>query len=121
MARSGANALKAAIAALRTRLAARPDSEHEQALVRLVLGTFVLGYLLVGSAVQEFEPTVYVMAGYLAVAAVILWRIVVKPTESPGCTVPLHPCCWMICRVICTLSRTGALVTEPKVLLTFTA
>ena len=89
MARSGSGgaliaALQAAVAAVRRRLAARADTEHEQAVVRLVLGLFILGYLLIGAAATQFQPTFYVMAGYLAVAALLVWRILASPTESPA-------------------------------------
>jgi two-component system, sensor histidine kinase RpfC len=86
MARSSAAALIAAarqpIARLRRQLAARPDTEHEQAIVRLVLGTIILCYLLVGAAVQQFEPTVLVMAAYLGIAVIIFSRILASPGVS---------------------------------------
>ena len=88
MARSSAAPLsgwvRSALGVLRARFAARPDTEHEQAIVRLALGTFVLLYLVVGVAPEQFEPTVYVMALYLVVAALIFWRILARTTdESP--------------------------------------
>ena len=88
MARPGPAALiagmRSAIAALRARLAARPDTEHEQGLVRLLLGTFILCYLLFGVRNDQFEPTIYVMALYLALAAVVFLRILGSQTESPA-------------------------------------
>ncbi len=86
MARPGTAALIAALLAplsrLRARLARRPDTEHEQAIVRLGLGTFILCYLLIGAAEQQFEPTVYVMAVYLGVAALVFVRILASSEES---------------------------------------
>jgi two-component system, sensor histidine kinase RpfC len=69
---------------LRARLAGRPDTEHEQAIVRLFVGAAVLIYLLVRTAAQDFEPTFFVMAAYLAVAALIFTHIMVAPGESPA-------------------------------------
>ena len=43
-------ALADALDRMRARLAARPDTEHEQAIVRLVIGAAVLLYLLPGTA-----------------------------------------------------------------------
>ena len=65
-------------------LAARPDSEHEQALVRLVAGAVILAYLLIGGSTGDFESTVLVMTGYLIVAALILGHIIALPVESPA-------------------------------------
>ncbi len=76
--------ITAPLAALRARLASRSDTEHEQAVVRLLLGSFVLCYLLIGAAEQQFGATVYVMAGYLGVAAMLLLAILAAPGESPA-------------------------------------
>jgi len=58
MARPPATALtpgwRGALVRVRARLAARPDTEHEQALVRLVLGVLILGYLVLAAGVQQF-------------------------------------------------------------------
>ena len=69
---------------LRARLAARPDTEHEQAIVRLVVGAAILIYLLTRTAARDFEPTVFVMAGYLTVAALIFMHILAVSGESPS-------------------------------------
>ncbi len=69
--------------ALRARLGDRPDTEHEQAIVRLLLGVVILVYLIIGATAGDVEPTVYLMAGYLAVAALIVAHIFVSPTASP--------------------------------------
>jgi len=69
---------------LRAQLAARPDTEHEQAIVRLVVGAAVLLYLLVRASARDIEPTVFVMAGYLGVAMLIFAHILTAPGESPS-------------------------------------
>jgi len=71
------------IGPLRARLAGRKDTEHEQAIVRLVLGVLVLFYLLPG-AIREFDPVIVVMSGYLAAAALIFAHLLVYPGESPA-------------------------------------
>jgi len=70
------------LGALRARLAGRKDTEHEQAIVRLVLGALVLVYLLPG-AIREFDPVIVVMSGYLAAAVLIFAHLLVFPGESP--------------------------------------
>ena len=68
---------------LRDKLAARPDTEHEQAVVRLAIGALILGYLLPDAVSRPAEPHVYVFGIYLAVAALIFSRILVDPGISP--------------------------------------
>ncbi|MGH8706040.1 MAG: sensor histidine kinase, partial [Burkholderiales bacterium] len=67
-------------ARLRARLKARPDTEHEQAIVRLVVGLLLGAYLLPeGLNVPEWsalEPYYPVYVAYVAVAVVILaWNL----------------------------------------------
>ena len=69
---------------VRARLAARPDTEHEQAIVRVVLGAVIVVYLLPGAIAQNLEPTIFVMLGYLALASLIVGHIIVAPGESPA-------------------------------------
>jgi two-component system sensor histidine kinase RpfC len=69
---------------MRARLAARPDTEHEQAIMRLVVGALVALYLLPGAIAQDLESTIFVMLGYLAVAILIFGHIIVAPGESPA-------------------------------------
>ena len=57
------------LAGLRARLAARPDTEHEQALVRLLIGALLVLYLLPDARNQAAEPQIYVLLAYLAAAA----------------------------------------------------
>jgi two-component system, sensor histidine kinase RpfC len=73
---------------LRARLAGRPDTEHEQAIVRLLLGLVLLFYLLpqsfMGPATDASNGGLYlaVMVGFLGFAAVILASIMLQPGES---------------------------------------
>lgn len=77
------NALLDAFRQLRARLAARPDTEHEQAIVRLLVGAAVLVYLLPGTKDPLSEPVVAVMSSYLLVAMLLFSRILAVPGESP--------------------------------------
>ena len=72
------------LAKLRARLSGRPDTEHEQALVRLVVGGLIVLYLLPGALAQGFQPTLFVMLGYLAVSVLVSAHILVAPGESPA-------------------------------------
>ncbi len=75
-------ALANALGGLRARLAARPDTEHEQAIVRLVLGALIVLYLLPDALRNRPEPTLLVMVMYLAVAALLFMRILAAPGVS---------------------------------------
>lgn len=75
---------------MRARLAARPDTEHEQAIVRLCTGAVLFLYLLPG-ALSDASGTlsikhVYlaVMVGYVAYAVVNLAGILLSPGASPA-------------------------------------
>ena len=72
------------LSALRARLAARPDTEHEQAIVRVVGGALVALYLLPGVVLQGLESTIFVILAYLAVAILIFGHVIVAPVESPA-------------------------------------
>jgi len=74
--------LPAWVHSLRARLAARPDTEHEQAIVRLVVGALIVLYLLPGAVAQNLEPTIFVMLAYLGGASLIFAHILVAPGES---------------------------------------
>jgi two-component system sensor histidine kinase RpfC len=69
---------------MRARLAARPDTEHEQAIVRLVVGALIVLYLLPGAIAQNLEPTIFVMLGYLAGSTLIFGHILLAPGQSPA-------------------------------------
>ena len=71
---------------LRARLAARPDTEHEQALVRLavglVLGLYLLPEILIRRAAGVPEPHIIVWFGFLAASVALFAAIVVSPGAS---------------------------------------
>jgi two-component system sensor histidine kinase RpfC len=73
-------ALRARVDEVRAKLAARPDTEHEQAIVRLVVGGLILLYLLPGAALDDLH--VVLMGCYLAIAFAIFVHIVHAPEES---------------------------------------
>jgi two-component system sensor histidine kinase RpfC len=92
MARSGTSPLSGGLAgplkALRARLASRPDTEHEQAIMRLVVGGVLFFYLLPGvwTPARPLTPDdayLGVMFAFLASAAAILASIIASPTVSP--------------------------------------
>ena len=73
-------ALRSLAARLRARLAARPDTEHEQAIVRVLIGVVLGAYLLPGGLnVPEWgalEPYYAVFVSYMALAIVVLaWNL----------------------------------------------
>src|SRR6185295_16499491 len=80
--------LQRLVALARTRLAARPDTEHEQAIVRLVVGLVLFFYLLpeapapADGALQLGELYLGVMFAYLAFAAAVVASILVHPGVS---------------------------------------
>ncbi len=76
------NALLDAFRELRARLTARPDTEHEQAIVRLIVGVLIVIYLLPDALHHRAEPTLPVMLAYLVVAVLLLLRILASPGES---------------------------------------
>ena len=72
--------LRSLVAAARARLAARPDTEHEQGIVRLAIAALLGAYLLPeGLDVSEWsalKPYHIVFVGYLVLATVILaWNL----------------------------------------------
>ena len=75
--------LRGAIAAMRAKLAARGDTEHEQAIVRIVVGALLVLYLLPGALANHEEPTIHVMLAYLAVSVLLFVRILAAPGASP--------------------------------------
>ena len=73
---------------LRARLAARPDTEHEQAIVRLVLGA-LLGIYLLPEILQRHaeglpEPHILVWIGFLVFSIAIFGAILASPGASPA-------------------------------------
>ncbi|HET7198482.1 MAG TPA: ATP-binding protein, partial [Burkholderiales bacterium] len=82
MARPGAQPLNGApaglLAALRARLASRPDTEHEQALIRL-LNAIALGIYLM----PEIQPYFGIWLIYFVVGLAIVADILIRPQPSP--------------------------------------
>jgi two-component system sensor histidine kinase RpfC len=80
--------LSGSLAAVRARLAARPDTEHEQAIVRLVIGILLGLYLLpeiLGRHAEGLpEPHILVWTGFLALSSVILLAILLSERISPA-------------------------------------
>jgi two-component system sensor histidine kinase RpfC len=75
---------------LRARLRSRPDTEHEQALIRLAVGAILFFYLLPGAFVHTGEALetdlrfLFVMLAFLVVALGIFIGIVARPGASPA-------------------------------------
>ena len=69
---------------LSARLAGRPDTEHEQALVRIVLGVVIVAYLLPDALADggAFDTDLAVLTGYLLAAVVVFVSIVARPGVS---------------------------------------
>jgi two-component system sensor histidine kinase RpfC len=76
--------------AVRSRLKARADSEHEQALIRLAVGAVFFFYLLPealqdGLEATTLEKSLFLpMLGFMALAAAIFAAIVISPASSPA-------------------------------------
>jgi two-component system sensor histidine kinase RpfC len=68
---------------LRARLAARPDTEHEQGILRLVISSLVFLYLLPDALTQRDLWPVYVMGIHLMLAVFIFLRIAYSTVVSP--------------------------------------
>ncbi len=77
---------------LGNRLRHRPDSEHEQAIIRVVIVGLVLAYLLYllssklseHSDIREFTVGILVLGGYLIVSCAYVALIVIWPGASPS-------------------------------------
>ena len=76
--------MRPAFAALRSRLASRPDSEHEQAIVRVVVVAVLCGYLLPGALAGSDVATIKVMFAYLAISIVLFLLVLGSPGVSPS-------------------------------------
>ena len=75
-------ALRHTISSLRARLAGRPDTEHEQALIRVLVG-FALGlYLLPAILARPGEPHILVWLAYSLFSAALLGAIIARPGIS---------------------------------------
>ena len=82
--------MKSMMAALVARLRSRPDTEHEQALIRIAVGIILFFYLLPGAFIHseaELEADLIylgVMFAFLLSAAMIFGHIVAQPGISPA-------------------------------------
>ena len=88
MARPTATALtpgwRGALVRARARLAARPDTEHEQALVRIVITILLVLYLLPGASEVEQQLLFYVGGAHFALSVLVFLRILNSPDSSPA-------------------------------------
>jgi two-component system sensor histidine kinase RpfC len=71
------------IARLRARLKARPDTEHEQGILRLLISSLVFLYLLPDALLKQDTLPLYVMGIHLVLALIIFFRIAYSTTISP--------------------------------------
>jgi two-component system sensor histidine kinase RpfC len=69
---------------LRTRLAARPDTEHEQGILRLIISSLVFLYLLPDALTKHDILPLYVMGIHLVLALIIFLRIAYSTVISPA-------------------------------------
>src|SRR6266849_4773463 len=76
--------LKEIFKSLRARLAARPDTEHEQGILRLVIGALLVVYLLPGSSEPERTLILYVGGIQFVVGVLIFLRIAYTTHISPA-------------------------------------
>ena len=72
------------LARLRARLAARGDTEHEQAIVRLAITVLLALCLLPGSAGPGRELILYIGGAHLLLSLLVLLRILYSPEKSPA-------------------------------------
>lgn len=77
-----------ALTAVLSRLKNRTDSEHEQAIIRVVIVALVFGYLLLLRTLGEKASIVivyeiWVLGGYLVLSCIYVGLIVVHPRASP--------------------------------------
>jgi two-component system sensor histidine kinase RpfC len=69
---------------LRARLANRPDTEHEQAIVRLIIGVLIVLYFLPDISKPGGTQVLYVESAYVAIGALIFLLILRAPGASPA-------------------------------------
>ena len=68
---------------VRARLAGRPDTEHEQAIVRVVVVFLLMVYLVPGAIERGADPATWVMLAYLGISVCLFAHILAKPGISP--------------------------------------
>jgi two-component system sensor histidine kinase RpfC len=71
------------LARLRRRLAARPDTEHEQAIVRLLISALLVLYLLPDASGSGRDLILYVGGAHFALSVLVFLRILNAPDASP--------------------------------------
>jgi len=69
---------------LRARLKARPDTEHEQGILRIVIGALLILYLLPAASPSERTLVLYVGCAQLAASLAIFLRIAYSTHVSPA-------------------------------------
>ncbi len=74
---------KGFIADLRARLKARPDTEHEQGILRLIISSLVFLYLLPDALTKHDVLPLYVMGIHLVLTVIIFLRIAYSTQVSP--------------------------------------
>jgi len=84
VARRAAIRVKDLLTGLRARLAARPDTEHEQAIVRVVVVGLLCLYLTPGAIAGGDYATIRVMLAYLAISGVLLGVMLMSRSVSPS-------------------------------------
>ncbi len=73
-----------ALQRLRARLAARPDTEHEQGIVRIIIVALGFLYLLPGALAHDDRFPLFMMSGFVALALVIFLWIAYSTRISPA-------------------------------------
>jgi hypothetical protein len=68
---------------LRARLAARPDTEHEQGILRVIIVALWFLYLLPNSLAHHDPLPLYVISAFLGIALIIFFWIAYSRTISP--------------------------------------
>ncbi len=77
-------AAPSALGRLRARLAARPDTEHEQGILRLIISSLVFLYLLPDALTKDDVLPLYVMGIHLVLTVIIFLRIAYSTQVSPA-------------------------------------
>src|SRR5438105_1553540 len=75
--------MKPLLAQLRARFAGRPDTEHEQALVRLLITLFLVLYLLPDTSGPGRDLVLYIGGTHFVLSVLVLLRILYSPDKSP--------------------------------------
>jgi two-component system sensor histidine kinase RpfC len=83
MARSDGAGMIALLGRLRARLAGRPDTEHEQALVRLLISGLLVLYLLPDTSGSGRALLLYLGGAHFALSVLVFLRILHSPDKSP--------------------------------------